>query len=191
MLEIEKMAELATTTGYCSLGFLLGTSVAKRDRPYHRLLAAQGSWARALRKILDSRAGRKTRSPKNSSRQDKLETNSQRDRRDPSTASGSCEPPPPQPSSGPAPQIHLTFRLWPRSLLKLTCFLTTQRAEGPTMRKDPDGRPGARTPALNAGQHAPHFLRFTIAGEVADARGKFGGARIPELSVAEKMGLSR
>ena len=67
MLEIEKMAELATTTGYCSLGFLLGTSVAKRDRPYRLLLAARGSWARALRKILDSRAGRKTRSPKNTS----------------------------------------------------------------------------------------------------------------------------
>ena len=65
---IEEMAELAATTGYYFLDDLSGTSVAERDHLYHLPLTAEGSWAAATRKILDSREGPQTAQPREPSR---------------------------------------------------------------------------------------------------------------------------
>lgn len=54
---IWKMAELATTTGYRVLSGLLDAPPAERAPFYQLLLTSTAGWARAMRKISESRAG--------------------------------------------------------------------------------------------------------------------------------------
>ena len=57
MEQVEKIAEVATAAGECALDGLLDTSATERGHLYHLLLPSKGSWARALRKILEAREG--------------------------------------------------------------------------------------------------------------------------------------
>ena len=64
MRGFEKMAELATASGYCASGYFSDAVAAKRDHPYSLLLGPKGSWARVLRKTLESVAAPPTQSRK-------------------------------------------------------------------------------------------------------------------------------